>query len=69
MSLPWELFAYLCERAGIKLVLGSNLKSNITASGRVPRSFRTDFDLSVDLVIVACREDAQVVGGSDSCGI
>lgn len=58
--------SYLGKGAGIKLVLGGNFQANIASRGRVPSGLRASLDLSVDFVVVAGREDAQVVGSSDS---
>ena len=61
--------SYLCERAWVELVLGSDLKADVAAGVRVPGSLGTGLNLSVDLVVVACGEDAQVVCGLDSGGV
>jgi hypothetical protein len=61
--------AYLCERAGVKLVLGSDFQSNIAASRAVPGCLCASLDLTVHLVVVACAEDGEVVGSSDSSAV
>ena len=61
--------AYLCERARIKLVLARNLESDIASSGRIPSCFGASLHLGVDHVIVAGRENAQIVCRGDCSGV
>lgn len=61
--------SYLDERARIKLVLRSNLKTNIASSVRIPGRLGTSLNLCIDLVVVGSREDAQIIGGRKSSGI
>lgn len=60
---------YLCERAGVELVLACDLEADIASSGGVPSSLCAGLDFSIDLVVIAGGEDAQVVGGGDGGGI
>lgn len=56
---------YLCERAGVKLVLAGDLEADVASGGGVPGGLCAGLDLGVDLVVVAGGEDAEVVGGGD----
>lgn len=58
---------HLCKRAGIELELARDFQSDIVTCFRVPRGLGTSFYIAVDFVVIACGEDAQVVGGMD-CG-
>ena len=61
--------SYLCKGAGVKLVLGSHLETDVASCLRVPSCLGAGLDLSVDLMVVAGGEDTQIVGGSDSSGV
>jgi hypothetical protein len=63
------LTSYLRERAGVQLVFACNLEPDIAACGRVPRRLRASLNLSVDLVVIARGEDAQVVRRRNSRSI
>ena len=56
---------HLDERNGVDAVLGSNLKTDSAAGLGVPSGLGTSLNLLVDLVVVAGREDAQVVSSGD----
>lgn len=56
---------YLCERAGVELVLAGDLETDVASGSGVPSGLCAGLDLGVDLVVVASGEDAQVVGGGD----
>ena len=60
---------YLGEGAGVELVLAGDLKTDVAACGGVPCGLCAGLDLSVDLVVVGSREDAEVVGGGDGGGV
>lgn len=57
---------YLGERSRVKLVLGSELKTDVGARLGVPGGLGTGLNSRVDLLVVGGGEDAQGVGGSDS---
>lgn len=60
-----ESTTYLGERRRVKLVLGSQLKTNVGAGLGVPGSAGTGLDGGVDPLIVRGGEDAQGVGCGD----
>ena len=55
----------LSEGQRVDAVLGSDLHADGAAALGVPCSLSTNLDGLVNLVVVAGREDAEVVGGSD----
>ena len=57
---------HLSERSRVKLVLGSELKTDVGAGLGVPGSLSTGLNSRVNLLVVGGGEDAQGVGGSDS---
>jgi hypothetical protein len=59
------LDTHLSERGGVKLVLGSELKTDVGAGLGVPGSLGAGLNSRVDLLVVGSREDAQGVGGGD----
>lgn len=61
--------SHLCERARIKLVFAGNFQSHVVARFRIPGCLGTCFYRAIDHVIVACREDSQVIGSLDRGGI
>lgn len=56
---------HLSERRGVKLVLGSELETDVGAGLGVPGSLSTGLNSRVDLLVVGGGEDAQGVGGGD----
>lgn len=56
---------YLSEGGGVKTVLAGNFQTDVVAGLGVPGSLGTGLNLSVHAVIVAGREDGEVVAGSD----
>ena len=69
VSWVWVLIAreitHLGEGSRVKLVLGSELKTDVGAGLGVPGGLGTGLDSRVDLLVVGGGEDAQGVGGSD----
>lgn len=61
-----QLDTNLGERGRVKLVLGSELKTDVGARLGVPGSLSTGLNSRVDLLVVGGGEDAQGVGGGDS---
>lgn len=61
--------SYLSERRGVEAVLAGNLKANRVAGLGVPRSLSTSLNLGVDTVVVASRENAQVVASGDGSSV
>jgi hypothetical protein len=57
---------YLGKRGGIQLVLAGDLQTDGVSSFGVPGGLSTSFNLSVDLVVVASREQAEIVGCKQS---
>lgn len=55
----------LGERDRVQAVLAGDLEADIVAALGVPDSLGTSLDLSVNLVVVAGSENAEVIGGSD----
>jgi len=55
----------LGEGSRVKLVLGSELETDVGAGLGVPGGLGTSLDSRVDLLVVGGGEDAQGVGGSD----
>lgn len=55
----------------VQLVLGGNLQTNTTSVPAlcVPSCLGTSLDLSVNLVVVGCSENVQVVGSCDGSGV
>ena len=64
-----EKATYLGERRGVESVLAGDLKANGVAGLGVPGSLGTSLNLSVDAVVVASGEDAQVVASGDGSGV
>jgi len=60
---------HLSERRGVQLVLAGNLQADSVASLGVPGGLGTSLNLGVDTVVVASREEAQVVGSGDGSGV
>lgn len=60
---------HLGKRAGIELVLGGDLQTDVAACGGVPCGFGTGLNFRIDFVVVTGGKDAQIVGGGDGCGI
>lgn len=60
---------YLGEGRGVQAVLAGDLEANSVTGGGVPRSLSTSLDLRVDAVVVASREEGQVVAGSDGSSV
>lgn len=59
------MVTYLSEGRGVKTVLAGNLQADVVAGLGVPGSLSTSLNLSVHAVVVAGREDREVVAGSD----
>lgn len=61
----------LHERSRVELVLGCNFQTDTASipSLGIPCGFRTSLDLRVDLVVVAGREDIEVIGRGDGCSV
>lgn len=55
----------LSERRGVQLVLAGNLKADGVTGLGVPGGLGTSLDLSVNAVVVAGREEGQVVASGD----
>lgn len=66
---PGRKVAYLSEGRGVQAVLAGDLKADGVADLGVPGSLGTGLNLSVDTVVVAGGEDAQVVAGGDGSGV
>lgn len=64
MFCPW--LTYLSEGRGVKTVLAGNFQTDVVAGLGVPCSLGTSLNLSVHAVVVAGRENGEVVAGSDS---
>lgn len=62
-------WSHLSERRGVEAVLAGNLKANRVAGLGVPRSLSTSLNLGVDTVVVASRENAQVVASGDGSSV
>jgi hypothetical protein len=60
---------YLDEGDGVEAVLGGDLEADGVAALGVPGGLGTGLDLGVDLVVVAGREDTQVVSSGDGSGV
>ena len=60
---------YLDEARWVEFVLGRDLQPNRATGFGVPGGLCTSLDLSVDLVVIARGEDAQVVRGGDGSGV
>ena len=65
----WVPTIYLGKGRRIQSVLASNLKADGVAGLGVPSGLSTSLNLSVDAVVVAGREDSQVVSSLDSGGV
>lgn len=60
---------YLGEGGRIDLVFAGNLQADGGRALDIVRSLDTGLDEWVDLVVVGCGEDAQVVGGGDGTAV